>query len=84
MAEISKTLPPTFEVRLIRDDSEFIRASLAAIEEHLILGGILAAVIVFVFLRNFRSTLIAAVAIPASIIGAFGVMSALELHRSTR
>ena len=78
MAEITQTLPPTFEVRLIRDDSEFIRASLAAIEEHLILGGFLAAVIVFIFLRNFRSTLIAAVAIPASIIGAFGVMSALD------
>ena len=78
MDEITKTLPPTFEVRLIRDDSEFIRASLAAIEEHLILGGFLAAVIVFIFLRNFRSTLIAAVAIPASIIGAFGVMSALD------
>ena len=73
-----QTLPPTFEVRLIRDDSEFIRASLAAIEEHLILGGILAAVIVFVFLRNFRSTLIAAVAIPASIIGAFALMAALD------
>ena len=78
MAEIAQTLPPTFEVRLIRDDSEFIRASLAAIEEHLILGGFLAAVIVFIFLRNFRSTLIAAVAIPASIIGAFGVMAALD------
>ena len=65
-------------MRLIRDDSEFIRASLAAIEEHLILGGFLAAIIVFIFLRNFRSTLIAAVAIPASIIGAFGVMSALN------
>ncbi len=78
MAEVEKTLPPTFEVRLIRDDSEFIRASLAAIEEHLILGGILAAIIVLIFLRNFRSTLIAAVAIPASIIGAFGVMSALD------
>jgi hydrophobic/amphiphilic exporter-1 (mainly G- bacteria), HAE1 family len=78
MTEVEKLLPPTFEVRLIRDDSEFIRASLAAIEEHLILGGILAAIIVLVFLRNFRSTLIAAVAIPASIIGAFGVMSALN------
>jgi HAE1 family hydrophobic/amphiphilic exporter-1 len=76
--EIRQTLPPTFEVRLVRDDSEFIRASLAAIEEHLILGGILAAVIVFVFLRNFRSTIIAAIAIPTSIIGAFGIMSALD------
>jgi hydrophobic/amphiphilic exporter-1 (mainly G- bacteria), HAE1 family len=77
MAEIQPTLPPNLEVRLVRDDSEFIKASLAAIEEHLILGGILAAVIVFIFLRNFRSTLIAAIAIPTSIIGAFAVVAAL-------
>jgi hydrophobe/amphiphile efflux-1 (HAE1) family protein len=78
MEEIRPTLPPSFDVRLIRDDSEFIRASLAAIEEHLILGGILAAIIVLIFLRNFRSTLIAAIAIPTSIIGAFSVMAALD------
>ena len=77
MAEIQQTLPPNVQVRLVRDDSEFIKASLHAIEEHLILGGIFASIIVFLFLRNFRSTLIAAVAIPASIIGAFGVMAAL-------
>ena len=78
MAEIQKSLPPTFEVRMVRDDSEFIRASLHAIYEHLILGGILAAVIVLIFLRNVRSTLIAAIAIPTSIIGAFSVMAALN------
>ena len=77
MAEIQQTLPPTVEVRVVRDDSEFIKASLAAIEEHLVLGGILAAIIVFIFLRNFRSTLIAAIAIPTSIIGAFAVIAAL-------
>jgi HAE1 family hydrophobic/amphiphilic exporter-1 len=77
MAEIQQTLPPGFEVRLVRDDSEFIEASLRAIEEHLVLGGILAAVIVLIFLRNVRSTLIAAIAIPTSIIGAFSVMAAL-------
>lgn len=77
MAEIQETLPPTFEVRLVRDDSEFIRASLQAIEEHLLLGGIFAAIIVLVFLRNFRSTIIAGLAIPTSIIGAFGVMALL-------
>jgi hydrophobe/amphiphile efflux-1 (HAE1) family protein len=78
MAEIQKTLPPTFDIRLIRDDSEFIRASLHAIEEHLIVGAFLAAVIVLLFLRNFRSTLISAVAIPTSIIGAFSLMAALN------
>jgi HAE1 family hydrophobic/amphiphilic exporter-1 len=77
MAEIRATLPPNVEVRLVRDDSEFINASLHAIEEHLVLGGILAAVIVLIFLRNLRSTLIAAVAIPTSIIGAFAVIAAL-------
>ena len=66
--------------RLVRDDSEFIKASLAAIEEHLVLGGILAAIIVFIFLRNFRTTLIAAVAIPTSIIGAFAVIAGARLH----
>ena len=77
MAEIRQTLPPNFEVRLIRDDSEFIRASLHAIEEHLVLGGFLAAIIVLLFLKNFRSTIIAAVAIPSSIIGAFAAMAVL-------
>jgi HAE1 family hydrophobic/amphiphilic exporter-1 len=77
MAEIEQLLPPTFQVRLIRDDSEFINASLASIEEHLVLGGIFAALVVLVFLRNFRSTFIAAVAIPTSIIGAFGMMAVL-------
>ena len=75
MAEVEKLLPPTFEVRLIRDDSEFIRASLAAIE-HLILGGILAAIIVLVFLRTARPD--RGGRHPGSIIGAFGVMSALN------
>ncbi len=76
MAEIQQTLPPTFQVRMIRDDSEFIRASLDAIEEHLVLGAIFAALVVYLFLRNFRSTVIAAIAIPASTIGAFALMAA--------
>jgi len=54
MAEIQSTLPPTFQVRLIRDDSEFIRASLHAIEEHLVIGGLFEALVVLEFLRNFR------------------------------
>src|SRR5688572_29121253 len=77
MAEVQQTLPKNFEVRLVRDDSEFIEASLNAIEEHLVLGGVFAAIIVLIFLRNFRSTVIAALAIPTSIIGAFSVMAAL-------
>src|SRR5688572_19075062 len=77
MAEIQPLLPKDFSISLVRDQSEFINHSLAAIEEHLILGGMLAAVVVFVFLWNLRSTIIAALAIPVSIIGAFALMGAL-------
>lgn len=77
MATIIPTLPPDFNVAVIRDQSEFIENSLHAIEEHLVLGGLFAAIIVFLFLWNFRSTIIAALAIPVSIIAAFAAIAAL-------
>jgi HAE1 family hydrophobic/amphiphilic exporter-1 len=77
MEEVKGLLPSDFQVTLVRDQSEFIDRSLAAIQEHLILGAIFAALVVFVFLWNIRSTFIAAVAIPTSIIGAFALMSVL-------
>src|SRR5215218_8570481 len=75
MAEIQPLLPPDVKIAVTRDQSEFIETSLHAIEEHLIVGGLLAAVIVFLFLWNFRSTLIAALAIPTSIISAFAIIA---------
>ena len=77
MAAIIPTLPSDFTVAVIRDQSEFIQNSLTAIEEHLVLGGIFAAIVVFLFLWNFRSTIIAALAIPVSIIAAFAAIAAL-------
>lgn len=77
MAAIIPTLPPDFNIAVIRDQSEFIQNSLTAIEEHLVLGGIFAAIVVFLFLWNFRSTIIAALAIPVSIIAAFAAIAAL-------
>jgi len=77
MASIIPTLPPDFKVAVIRDQSEFIENSLHAIEEQLVLGGLFAAIIVFLFLWNFRSTIIAALAIPVSIIAAFAAIAAL-------
>jgi HAE1 family hydrophobic/amphiphilic exporter-1 len=77
MAEIQPLLPKDFSLKLVRDQSEFINASLHSIQEHLIVGSLLAALVVFVFLWNFRSTIIAAVAIPTSIITAFALMAAL-------
>jgi HAE1 family hydrophobic/amphiphilic exporter-1 len=76
MATIIPNLPDDMKVAVIRDQSEFIQNSLTAIEEHLVLGGLFAAIIVFIFLWNFRSTVIAALAIPVSIIAAFAAIAA--------
>src|SRR6185503_2689485 len=59
------------------DQSRFIRKSFEEIQLHLILGGLLASLVVFLFIRNLRVTLIAALAIPTSIIGTFAIMKAL-------
>ncbi|RPJ71333.1 MAG: efflux RND transporter permease subunit, partial [Acidobacteria bacterium] len=67
-------VPPGFEIRVVRDQSIFIKASIASVEEHLILGSLLAALVVLVFLWNLRSTAIAAVAIPTSIVATFGLI----------
>ncbi len=74
LKEIEKTLPAGFKVEIIGDNSIFIENSLSAIEEHLIVGGILATVVVFLFLWNFRSTIISAIAIPTSIISTFALI----------
>ncbi|KAF0246416.1 MAG: hydrophobic/amphiphilic exporter-1 (mainly G- bacteria) HAE1 family, partial [bacterium] len=74
LIEIERLLPPDFKLQIIRDQSRFIKGSFEAIKEHLILGGFLAALVVLLFLRNFRSTIIAAIAIPTSIISTFALM----------
>ena len=74
LKEIQATLPPNYSMRIIGDNSIFIENSLAAIEEHLVIGSILAAIVVFLFLWSFRSTFIAALAIPTSIISTFALM----------
>src|SRR5688572_27428994 len=77
LKEIEPTLPKGFEMRIVGDNSIFIENSLNAIEEHLVVGSILAAIVVFLFLWSFRSTFIAALAIPTSIISTFALMYAM-------
>src|SRR4051812_18369272 len=74
MEEISKELPPGYALTIQRDGSAVIRTGTHAVTEHLILGALFAAIIVLVFLGNLRSTVIAALAIPTSIIGTFALM----------
>lgn len=74
LADIQPLLPSDFKIQIIRDQSRFIKGSFEAIKEHLILGGFLAALVVLLFLRDFRSTIIAAIAIPTSIVSTFALM----------
>src|SRR5512133_100536 len=77
LERIKAGLPSDISVRPSRDQSIFIRKSFEEIQDHLLIGGLLAAIVVFLFIRNFRVTIIAALAIPTSIIGTFTAMKAL-------
>lgn len=72
--EIIPNLPPGLEIRFATDDSISIRQSIAALDEHLLIGTLFAALMVFLFLKSFRSTLIIATAIPVSLFATFAVM----------
>ncbi|MFP5262497.1 MAG: efflux RND transporter permease subunit [Blastocatellia bacterium] len=78
LAEIAPGLPAGFRTQIVGDQSIFIKAAVDSIKTHLVEGGILAAIVVFLFLWNFRLTMIAAIAIPTSIVATFGVMSAMS------
>jgi HAE1 family hydrophobic/amphiphilic exporter-1 len=74
LTELRKVLPPGYSVEIVRDQSEFILASFHAIQEHLIIGSILASLVVLLFMRNLRATIISAIAIPTSIVSTAAVM----------
>jgi HAE1 family hydrophobic/amphiphilic exporter-1 len=71
-------LPKDVKLQVIQDQSRYIKAALEEIRVHLILGSILASAVVLLFMKSWRSTLIASVAIPASIIATFAMMRLLD------
>ncbi len=70
-------LPPDVKITIVEDQSGFIYSALHEINTHLIIGGILASLVVFLFMRSWQAMVIAGVAIPCSLISAFGAMWAL-------
>ena len=78
LPRVAGQLPQDVKLEVIRDQSRYIEAALHEIQTHLVLGSILASLVVLVFMRSWRSTLIAAVAIPCSVISTFGMMRALN------
>ena len=75
LAQIEPTLPQDIKISLMLDQSGTIRASVNTVLEHLILGGILAGIMVLIFMGSLRSTFIAFLAMPISIIGSFLFMN---------
>jgi hydrophobic/amphiphilic exporter-1 (mainly G- bacteria), HAE1 family len=74
LEDIQAALPPGYELRIVRNQAEFIEASFRSVQEHLVVGSFLAAFVVLLFLGNLRSTIIAAIAIPTSIIATFALL----------
>jgi len=78
LEELKAILPPDFKITIIRDQGIFIRASLHEVSFHLLLGATLVALTTFFFLHDWRGTLIAGVAIPASIVATFALMRVMD------
>ncbi|HWI18436.1 MAG TPA: efflux RND transporter permease subunit, partial [Vicinamibacterales bacterium] len=74
IATLEQTLRPGYALRIVRDEADFIEASIATVQEHLVVGSLLAALVVWLFLGNIRSTIIAAISIPTSIIATFALI----------
>ncbi len=74
IAEINKSLPATLQVKMMHDDSEFIRESMKEVVFTIILTSLIVIIVIFVFLGDWRSTLVPCVTIPVSLIGTFAAL----------
>ncbi|MBV9389918.1 MAG: efflux RND transporter permease subunit [Chroococcidiopsidaceae cyanobacterium CP_BM_ER_R8_30] len=78
VSELEKTLPAGVKLKLIYTVADFIRESYQASIDALVLGAVLAVATILIFLRDWRATLITAVALPLSVIPTFAVLKALN------
>ncbi len=78
LARVASQLPSDIKLEVIRDQSRYIYEALHEITVHLIIGSILACLVVLFFMRNWRATIIAGIAIPTSVISTFGMMWGLD------
>jgi hydrophobic/amphiphilic exporter-1 (mainly G- bacteria), HAE1 family len=78
LVKIRKSLPPGITLNIAVDQSRFINRSIKEVQNHLIIGGILAVLAVLLFLKNIRVTLISALALPISVIATFTLIRAFD------
>jgi multidrug efflux pump len=74
LPRIQESLPPGVKLDIAFDESIFVSRSIREAEDTLILAGLLVVIIIFVFLRNLRATIIPGLAIPTSIVATFAIM----------
>ena len=74
LPQFQASIPPTIKLSVVIDATRTIRASVRDVQITLVISILLVILVVFVFLRNVRSTLIPSVAVPVSLIGTFGAM----------
>jgi hydrophobic/amphiphilic exporter-1 (mainly G- bacteria), HAE1 family len=74
LAALVRRLPPDVHITKVIDASEYIRTNMSELERTLVIGGVLAVVVIFLFMLDWRSTLISAIALPTSVIASFFVM----------
>jgi HAE1 family hydrophobic/amphiphilic exporter-1 len=72
--EVNATLPAGIRLSVIKETATYIKKSVESLEEHLVLGSLFASVIIWLFIRDWRTVLISSIAIPTSIITTFSVM----------
>ncbi|WP_169976719.1 efflux RND transporter permease subunit [Tautonia rosea] len=77
LSELREALPPDIETVIIRDQSRFIEQSIEEVKFHLVLAGILVSGTILMFIRDWRTTVIATLAIPTSIIPTFLFMDVM-------
>jgi len=77
LARLDKIVPEGMTLTVTLDNSEYIVQAIRSVQEDLVVGAILAIIVIFIFLRNIRSTLITAVVIPTSLISTFTFMYAM-------
>src|SRR5205807_8891793 len=74
LPQLQSALPPAVKVDILTDRTTTIRASVEDVQFTLMLTVALVVMVIFVFLRSFRATVIPSIAVPLSLIGTFGVM----------
>lgn len=83
LEELRPALPPDIRTEVIRDQSRFVRSSMEEVRTHLLLAIVLVSASVLLFLRDWRTTLIATLAIPTSMVGAFAFMDVMGFTINT-